>query len=313
MARRNIITVITTGGTIAMRDSGSGAVPTLKGSDLLKTVPPDLAGVEIQVEEFSSQPSSHFTVEQLWSLQKTVSDRLDRLYVRGVVVTHGTDTMEETAYLLDSTLPVDKAVVLTGAMRTSSDEGYEGIQNLWNAIRVALDSDSDKRGTMIVMNDEIHAARYATKTMSHNVATFQSPGWGPMGRLFGSKILWGWKLERDYFPVRSLNPNVHLLKLTIGASELLLRHLIDQRVRGIVIEGLGAARVPPWWRPLIQEAVQKGIAIVIASRTATGYTQDDYGYPGAFRDLEQMGVIFAEGLSGPKARIRLMCVLGATG
>lgn len=313
MAKRNIITVITTGGTIAMRDRGAGAAPKLKANHLLKNMPSDLAGIEIQVEEFSSLPSAHFTVEQLWSLQKTVLDRLDRLYVRGVVVTHGTDTMEETAYLLDSTLPVDKAVVLTGAMRTASDEGYEGRQNLWNAIRVALDPQSDKRGTMIAMNDEIHAARYATKTMTHNVATFQSPGWGPMGRLFGSKILWGWTLERDYLPVRALNPNVYLLKVTVGASEMLLRHLIDQRVRGIVIETLGATRVPPWWRPLIQEAVQKGIAIVIASRTATGYTQDDYGYAGAFRDLEQMGVIFAEGLSGPKARIRLMCVLGATG
>lgn len=311
MAKRNIITVISTGGTISMMDKGAGAVPTLQGRDLLKNVPADLKEVEIQVEHFSAIPSSFMTLEQLWNLQKTVSDRLDRLYVRGVVVTCGTDTMEEIAYLLDYTIPVDKGVVVTGAMRSATDEGYEGRHNLWSAIRVALQPEADKRGAMIVMNDEIHAARYVMKTMSHSTATFQSPGWGPMGRLFGTKITWGWQLKRDKLPVRAINPDVHLITLTVGASETLLRHLIDKQVRGIVIEAFGGARVPPWWCPLIQEAVQKGIYVVIASRTISGYTHDTYGYTGAYRDLEKMGVIFAEGLSGRKARIRLMCALGA--
>ncbi|MGB0389345.1 MAG: asparaginase [Ardenticatenaceae bacterium] len=311
MARRNIITVISTGGTISMVDKGAGAVPTLHGGDLLKSVPSDLEGLEIQVEHFSAIPSSFMTLEQLWNLQKTVSDRLDRLYVRGVVVTCGTDTMEEIAYLLDYTIPVDKAVVVTGAMRTASDEGYEGKHNLWSAIRVALEPEADKRGTMIVMNDEIHAARYVTKTMSHNVATFQSPGWGPMGHLFGTKVIWGWQLERDQLPVRAITPDVHLISLTVGADETLLRHLIDKRVRGIVIEAFGSGRVPPWWCPLIEEAIQKGIMIVIASRMISGYTHDNYGFKGAHRELEKMGVIFAEGLSARKARIRLMCALGA--
>lgn len=310
MAKRNVIVVITTGGTIAMRDQGTGAVPTLGGRDLVGRVPPELGEVEIQVEEFTNVPSSHLTVEQLWQLQKTVADRLDRLYVRGVVVTHGTDTLEESAYLLDYTLPVDKAVIFTGAMRTASDEGYDGIHNLWSAIRVALQPESDGRGTLVVMNDEIHAARYVTKLMSHNLGTFHSPGWGPMGRLYDGQIVWGWKLERDSLPVRTLNPDVHLLSVASGASDLLLRHLVERRVSGIVIEALGAARVPPWWLPLIQEAVQAGIAVVVASRTANGYTHDGYGYPAAYRDLEAAGVVFAGGLSALKARIRLMCALG---
>ncbi|MDQ4078230.1 MAG: asparaginase, partial [Chloroflexota bacterium] len=266
---------------------------------------------EIQVEEFSNVPSTHLTVEQMWQLQKTVSDRLERLYVRGVVVTHGTDTMEETAYLLDYTIPSDKAVVLTGAMRVASDPAYEGAHNLRSAIRVALDPESDGRGTMVVMNDEIHAARYVTKTMSHNPATFQSPGWGPMGRLFDEVILWGWKLEREMLPVREIDPDVHLLKATVGASDLLLRALIERRVSGIVIEALGAARVPPWWMDPIREAVEQGIAVVIATRTHSGYSHDRYGYPGAYRTLEEAGVIFANGLDATKARLRLMAALGA--
>ncbi len=294
-----------------MQDQGTGAVPVLAGQALLGSAPAGLEEVEIQVEDFANIPSPHLTVQQMWSLQKSVSDRLDRLYVRGVVITHGSDTMEESAYLLDYTLPSNKAVVLTGAMRVASDPGYEGSHNLWSAIRVALDPASDGRGAMIVMNDEIHAARYVTKTMSHNPATFQSPGWGPMGRLFGNQIQWGWSLERDMLPVRNLEPDVHLLTTAAGASDMLLRYLVERRVRGIVIEALGAARVPPWWMPWVREAVQAGIAVVIASRTHSGSTRDEYGYAGAYRDLEQAGAIFAEGLSGPKARIRLMCALGA--
>lgn len=308
---RNIVVVITTGGTIAMRDSGDGAVPDVRGHDLLGDKPADLENIEVQVEEFANIPSSHFTVEQLWNLQKTVVDRLERLYVRGVVVTHGTDTLEETAYLLDYTVPSSKAVVLTGAMRTGSEQGYDGVRNLWDAIRVAADPASDGRGAMVVLNDEVHAARYATKTMSHNPATFQSPGWGPMARLFDGKTVWAWKLERDSLPVRGLNPNVHLLSLAAGANEMLLRHLIERRVSGIVIEAFGAGRVPPWWLPPIREAAQQGIAVVIASRAESGFTRDSYGYPGAYNDLEEAGVIFAEGLSAVKARIRLMCALGA--
>lgn len=308
---RDIVVLITTGGTIAMRDSGGGAMPTVGGRALLGETPRDLEGVEIEVEEFSNIPSSHFTVEQLWKLQERVVDHLERDYVRGVVVTQGTDTLEETAYLLDYTVASPKAVVVTGAMRTGSEEGYEGKRNLWDAVRVAVEPESNQRGTMVVMNDEIHAARYVTKTMSHNPATFQSPGWGPMGRLFGEKIVWGWKLERDVLPVTNVNPDVQLLSVAVGANDLLLRHLIEQRVSGIVIEAFGAGRVPPTWMEPIYAAVQAGIAVVIASRTDNGYTLDNYGYPGAYRGLAEAGVGFAEGLSGVKARIRLMCMLGA--
>jgi L-asparaginase len=308
---RNVVVVITTGGTIAMKDmGGGGAVPAVSVGDLLTDKPADLAELEIQVEEFSNLPSCHLTVEQLWQLQKTVSDRLDRLFIRGVVITHGTDTLEETAYLLDYTIPIDKAVVVTGAMRTYDQEGYEGIHNLWNAIRVAAAPESDARGALVVINDEIHAARYVTKVGTHDGSAFESPAWGPMGRIYGDKVVWGWSLKRDSLPVRGISDNVHLVTAAAGASDLLLRHLVERRVRGIVIEGLGAVRVPPWWMPTIREATAAGIAVVVASRTTRGYTHDTYAYEGAYKDLEAAGVIFAEGLSAAKARIRLMCALG---
>ncbi len=227
-----------------------------------------------------------------------------------MVVTHGTDTLEETAYLLDYTIPIDKAVVVTGAMYTYGEAAYEGLHNLWNAIRVAAQPESDGRGTLVVLNDEIHAARYVTKVGTHSPNAFESPAWGPMGRLYGDKLVWGWSLKRDLLPVRSINPDVHVVAVTVGASDMLLRYLVEKRVRGIVIEAVGSNRVPPWWMPTIREATENGIAVVVATRTARGFAYDQYGYEGAYKDLEAAGVVFADGLSAAKARIRLMCALG---
>lgn len=309
MARDKVV-IVTTGGTIAMRDEGAGAQPVLSGQDLIDQLPALNDDTEIEVEVFSNVPSSHLTTKQLWRLQKTVSERLERLYVRGVVVTHGTDTMEETAYLLDYTIPSDRAIVVTGAMYHAGDAGYDGIRNLANAVRIAVSPEADERGTMIVMNDEIHAARYVAKLKSHGVDAFQSPGAGPMGRVIEGDIHWHWTLERDSLPVRNLEQDIHLIKATVGMSDTLLRHLIDERVRGIVIEAFGGGRVPPWWMEPIREAAGAGIVVVIASRSPIARSGDSYNYPGSYRDLEEAGVVFAEGISGPKARIKLMAALG---
>lgn len=307
---RNKVVIITTGGTIAMRDEGAGAQPALSGQELVDRLPDFGDDVEIEVEVFSNVPSSHLTTKQLWQLQKTVSDRLERLYVRGVVVTHGTDTMEETAYLLDYTIPSDRAIVVTGAMYHAGDAGYDGIRNLANAVRVARSPEADERGAMVVMDDEIHAARYVTKFKSHGADAFQSPGVGPMGRIIEENIHWNWTLERDLLPVRNVEQDIYLIKATVGMPATLLRHLLDERVRGIVIEGFGGGRVPPWWMEPIRDATDAGIVVVIASRSPVARSGDSYNYPGSYRDLEEAGVVFAEGVSGPKARIKLMAALG---
>lgn len=307
---RNKVVVITTGGTIAMRDDGAGAQPALSGTDLVEQLPQFDTDIEIEHEVFSNIPSSHLTTKQLWQLQKTVSDRVERLYVRGAVITHGTDTLEETAYLLDYTIPSDRAIVVTGAMHHANQVGYDGLHNLASAIRVAVSPEADERGTMVVLNGEIHAARYVTKFKSHGVDAFQSPGYGPMGRIIDDKIHWNWNLDRDVLPVRALESDVHLLTATVGMPNSLLRHLIDKRVRGIVIEGFGGGRVPPWWMEPIREAAEAGVVVVVATRSVVGQSGDSYNYPGSYRDLEEAGVVFAEGISGPKARIKLMAALG---
>jgi len=306
------ITILATGGTIAMThtDAAGGAVPILSGADFLAAIPRDLA--EIRVEEFSNLPSAHFTVDHVWKLSRRVAALVARAEVDGVVVTHGTDVLEESAYLCDITIETRKPIVFTGAMRAASDPGYEGVANLIAAIQTAASDDARDCGTLVVFNDEIHTARDVTKTHTTALETFLSPGFGPIGRVYSDCAVIARKpMYRKFIPATRLESNVHLLKLAVGMSDGLLEYLVDVvGARGIVIEGLGGGRVPPWWLPTIERAVKNGVAIVIASRTGTGRTIDRYGYAGAHRELVQIGCWFTDGLNGQKARMKLMAALG---
>ncbi len=306
------VTILTTGGTMAMThvDAARGAVPLLTGADFLANVPRDLA--DVRVEEVGNLPSAHFTLEHLWNLSRRAAALVARDDVDGVVVTHGTDTLDESAYLCDVTIDTRKPIVFTGAMRAASDAGYDGIANLVAAIRVAASDDALALGTLAVFNDEIHAAREVTKTHTTALETFLSTEWGPLGRVYADRVVIARRpTRREVIPATRLEPNVHLLKLAVGMSEGLFEYLVDVvGARGIVLETLGGGRVPPWWLPAIERAVQVGVAIVITSRVGAGRTVDHYGYAGAHRDLVNAGCWFAEGLSGQKARVKLMAALG---
>ena len=304
------IALITTGGTIAMRHDAiqGGAVPQLGGRDLLA----GLEGLpEVEVHEFCNLPSAHFALSHLWGIRCLARDLL-RQDIAGAVITHGTDTLEETAFLLDLTVDSPKPIVVTGAMRTASEVGYDGGANLAAALRVAAAPQARALGTLVVMNDAIHAARFATKMHTTSLDTFQSPGWGPLGRVDGEIVQIRCQVQRDTIPVERLEPRVGLLRLAVGLDDSLVRYSVQSGMRGIVIEALGGGRVPPWWMLAITEAIRQGIWIVITSRCPSGVTHDHYGYAGAHKDLAAAGALFSNGLSGPKARLRLMAALGAT-
>ena len=309
-----MIAILTTGGTIAMQydDEAGGAIPLLGAGELTAALPPDLP--ELRVEELVNLPSSHFTLETLQTIRERVAALVAEPDVAGIVVTHGTDTLEETAYLLDLTVPGEKPVALTGAMRAASDVGYEGYANLLAAVRVVAAEQARGLGAVVVLNDEVHAARVVTKMHTLSPATFQSPGWGPIGRVAGDAVIIGHRPERRVLPWHGLEPNVALLKLTVGVQADLLEQVLAMGARGVVIEALGGGRVPPWWLPAIERACVQGVPMVIASRCPSGRVWDGYGYPGAYRTLADLGCLFAEGLNGQKARIKLMVVLaGARG
>lgn len=306
------VVVITTGGTIAMKRSPmvGGAVPSLKGEDFLALLPRD--GVDLIFEEFSNLPSSHLTPVNALELAHRVESVLLTPDVDGVVITHGTDTLEETAYLLDLTLKSSKPVVFTGSMRTATSVGYDGVINLANAIRVAIAPEVRDMGVLVVFDEEIHATSMVQKVHSQAQRAFQSPGSGPLGRIEAGRIwLHHRPVSRQFIPCARLEEMVDLIRLAQGADDRLLRHSIDDAVAGIVIESFGGGRVPPWWLPAIADAIARRIVVVITSRCGAGSLGDEYGYVGAYHDLRRLGVLLAHNLNGPKARIKLMVALGA--
>ena len=305
------VVILTTGGTIAMQHDAAagGAVPTLGAADFTAALPSGLP--DLRTEELVNLPSSHFTLDTLRAIRQRVAAMMTDSSVAGIVVTHGTDTLEETAYLLDLTVPGKKPVVLTGAMRTVTDVGNEGNANLLAAVRVAAAPQARGQGTLVVLNDEIHAARAVTKMHTLSPATFQSPGRGAVGRVAGDVVVVDHRPARHTLEWRGLEPRVVLLKLAVGADAGTLADVLARGARGVVIEALGGGRVPPWWLPGIERALGEGVAVVIASRCPSGRVWDGYGYPGAYRTLADLGCLFADGLNGQKARIKLMVVLAA--
>ncbi len=307
------IAVVTTGGTIAMRHAAEagGAVPALSGADYRTALPAGLP--PLRLIDYVNLPSAHFTVDTLWGLRQQVAALAADPGVAGIVCTHGTDTLEESAYLLDLTVPGETPLVVTGAMRTASEVGYEGYANLAAAIRVAASPVARGLGALVVMNDQIHAARWVTKTHTLAPDTFQSPDRGPLGRVDADGVWLGCRLARDLIPCERLEPAVALLKLVVGMDAGPLEDAVARGAKGVVIEALGGGRLPPWWLAPVEAAIRGGVAVVIVSRCPAGRVTDRYGYAGAHRDQAALGCGFAGGLNGQKARIRLMAALGAAG
>ncbi|HEM60998.1 MAG TPA: asparaginase [Chloroflexi bacterium] len=302
--------IVPTGGTIAMvhQESAGGAVPSLGTAELVDLLSEGAGPVAI--DEFCNLPSAHFTLADIWGLRTQIEHLVKQDDVRGVVVTHGTDTMEESAYLADLTVDTAKPIVFTGAMRTASEVGYDGGANLVAAVRVAASDSAEGLGAMVVMNQEVHAARHVVKTHTQSTDTFKSPEYGPLGRVYGDAVVIERRVRRQHIPCPGRVEDVHLIRLAVGMDDIPLRRLLEARAAGVVIESLGGGRVPPWWMPTIRESVEQGMMVVVGSRCSVGRVYDAYGYEGAYRDLQAAGAIFAEGLNGQKARIKLMVALG---
>jgi L-asparaginase len=309
------ILILTTGGTIAMiEDPVTQTVrPAENAADLTQAIPNLSRYANVQVEAFSNLPSPHLTLEHLARLGHTIKEKLMQEDIDGIVLTHGTDTLEETAYYLDLILPPGKPVIVTGAMRSSNELGADGPLNLLNSVRTAASNDAIGQGVLVVFNDEIHAARFVTKAHTSNVATFQSPAVGPIGFLDKRTVqIRHIPKPHAHIPADGLIPDVALLKMAAGMDDTLLQCLLEKGVRGVVIEALGLGNVPPAVVPGIKKAIAKGVPVVLVSRCYNGVVQDVYGYEGGGKHLRDLGCLFSNGLNGQKARIKLMVALQET-
>lgn len=313
---RPTVVVITTGGTIGSRkDPETGAVHAVVSADELLASVPDIATVaNVELIQWASVNSWNMTPAMMLELAQLATRALARPDVTGVVITHGTDTVEESALVADLTVGSTKPIVFVVAMRSMSELGADGPRNLHDAVRVAVDPQSVNRGVMLVVNETIHAARYVTKMNTVNPHTFDSPDFGPVGIVSSDSVryLHG-PVPRQTFEVNRLEDEVHIVKAVAGQDDRMIGWLLESGARGLVIEGSGAGNIPGSMHSGIRKALTGGIPVIVTSRCLYGFLATAYGTGGAAGggyDLAQIGAITTNHLPAQKARIALMVALG---
>ncbi|HHQ9207673.1 TPA: asparaginase [Staphylococcus aureus] len=302
--------VIHTGGTISMSQDQSNKVVTNDTNPI--SIHQDVINQYAQIDELNpfNVPSPHMTIQHVKQLKDIILEAVTNKYYDGFVITHGTDTLEETAFLLDLILGIEQPVVITGAMRSSNEIGSDGLYNYISAIRVASDEKARHKGVMVVFNDEIHTARNVTKTHTSNTNTFQSPNHGPLGVLTKDRVQFHHMPYRQQ-ALENVNDklNVPLVKAYMGMPGDIFSFYSREGIDGMVIEALGQGNIPPSALEGIQQLVSLNIPIVLVSRSFNGIVSPTYAYDGGGYQLAQQGFIFSNGLNGPKARLKLLVAL----
>jgi L-asparaginase len=305
------VQVIALGGTIsASSDERGHGVPVRAAADLVASVPEAGGIADISTSDVKQISSRAITPADMCSLARQIYTAATEGF-DGVVVTHGTDTMEETAYALALQLEVGVPVVLTGAMRLAHEAGADGPANLISALRVAVTPEVAALGPVIVMHDEIHMARWATKVHTSRVAAFSSPGFGPVGYVAEGKVhLQARHTTPDYLGLPdTLDKRVEIIWVSAGADGLLVDAAASV-AQGLIIAGSGGGHVPPAMTESLRAAVERGLPVVLASRCISGpVLERTYGGVGSETYLRAIGLHPAGALSPVKARLRLLIAL----
>ena len=302
------VRLVATGGTISNRSGGR-----LTAEELVTSIPGVERYVRPEFEQYANVASGSLTLKQWIGLAK----RINAIFaedsdIAGVVVTSGTDTLEETAYFLDLTVRSEKPVVVVGSMRNPSTLGYEGAANLLEGYRVAADPRSRSKGVLVVLNDEINSARDVTKTDAHRLDTFQSRTYGILGVVDSDRIVYYRDVvkrhagtnEFDISTVEDL-PRVDVVMTYQGATGDIIKAIVDQGAKGIVIASAGAGAMSGTQDEGIRYAIEKGVFVVITTRTGSGRIAARSATAARFQ-------IQGEDLAPIKARILLMLALTKT-
>jgi len=309
-----MIVLLFTGGTISMRNdpSSGGAVPSLSGRDILALAPAIEQIADIEIVDFGAYPGPHMTMERMWALRNLIDEQLARPAVQGIVVTHGTDSLEESAYLMARSLAATKPIVFTGAMRTASDLGWDGPANLGAAVRVAASEESRGFGVLVAMSDRVFSALDVTKAHTFTVDAFESPGLGPLGVIDDNHVVFRRALPDVPPPLApaALGGPVDIIYAWAGADSRLL-DASRKEALGVVIAAMGRGNVPPAMIDGIDRWHDDQKPVIIASRVQRGRVGRTYGYPGGARRLQDRGAILAGSRRPQQARIDLMLALGA--
>lgn len=307
------VAVFGLGGTIAMTQAPDGGVsPVLSASDLLAAVPGlDDIQAELSVQDFRNKPGASLNFTDLYALAAAIGKALNDGHI-GAVVTQGTDTIEEVAYVLDLLLPTDAPVVVTGAMRNPTMAGADGPANILAAIRVAASPCARGLGCLVVLNDEVHAARWVQKAHTASPAAFVSPHHGPLGHVIEGRVHIPVRIRRSpaLSPVPNRRARVGLATIALGDDGSLIQSLAEH-VDGLVVAAFGAGHVPAAVAPVLGKLAEH-IPVVLASRTGAGPVHRvTYSFPGSERDLLARGLISAGYLHPLKARVMLHLLIAS--
>ena len=315
------VRLIATGGTISNRDGGR-----LTHDDLVKAIPKLERYARVESEQFANVASSQLTLDQWVELARRINSVFaDDAALAGIVVTSGTDTLEETAYFLNLTVHDERPVVVVGSMRNPSTVGYEGAANLLAGFRVAADPGSRNRGVLVVLNDEINAAREVTKTDALRLHTFQTRGYGVLGVVDSDRVVYYRSPVKRHtsaseFDVSEVDdlPRVDIIMVYQGAPGDLIRAAVDEGARGIVLATAGAGATSGTQQEGIRYAVSKGVFIVVSTRTGGGRIPATRSGGGPQRandpaaEERRRFMLGSEDLAPVKARILLMVALTKT-
>ncbi len=314
----NII-ILATGGTIAgiasSQVSTTYKAGSLSAEQLIASVPglKDLANIKYQ--QVYNKDSGNITLNDWLTLAEDVNKAANDPNISGIVITHGTDTLEETAYFLDLVMKTQKPIVLVGSMRAATALSPDGPLNLYNAVAVAANPRASNRGILVTMNDHIFSGRYVTKTNTTNTDTFKSLNSGPIGNVVMGKVIFNSEITREHttktpFSITSSTnlPDVEIIYEYVGVNTEMLDNILDTKgLKGLVIAGVGDGNIPDYEKDFLIKARKKGIVIVRSSRVGSGEVSYDYN------NLDTTyGLITADDLNPQKARILLMLALTKT-
>jgi len=311
-----VVVMIATGGTIAMKIDPvkKAPVPAISGEDLLATAPEIGKYARIEVINLANVPSDYMDPSLWMKLQKTVVEALARPEVAGVIVSHGTDTLEETAYFLDLTVNNEKPIVLIGAQHNASERDFDGPRNLVNAARICVSPDSRGKGAMIALNNQINAAREVTKTHTSDVETFKSGDYGFLGNVDNDRVVfYRAPLRRQYVPLTQEKlPYVEIVAMYGGADGNMIKAAVAAGAKAIVVQALGWGNVNIPMYEAVLEAIAKKVVVIVSTRVPNGRVLPVYGFKGGGKTLKDAGAVMADNLQPQKARILAMLALQKT-
>ncbi|HEY8869955.1 MAG TPA: asparaginase [Candidatus Limnocylindrales bacterium] len=308
------VAVVFTGGTISMvaDDVAGGNVPTLDGAAILARTPGLDAIAEVVPVDLGLTPASHFSFTDLLSIAGSISDAAADPSIDGVVVVQGTDTIEETAFCWDLVLDTPKPVIVTGAMRSASEAGYDGPANLRDAVRCAASDDLRGEGVLVVLAASIEAADDVTKTHTSSLEAFRSLNFGSLGRIEGDRVVVSRRRAgRRHVATERASERVGLVTAVVGMGPSIVEVMVGLGLEGLVVEATGSGNTSAGLLDAAARTMAAGIPVVLTTRCPAGRAGTAYAFPGGGATWVRAGALLAGYLGGPKARVAVALALGA--